>query len=410
MMGRFLEHWAVILLSSLTVLLVALICETSWPIAYVYLLSSPGGARVFDGDAFEWYTPAWVPVSHQGLAVTISHPGRQPVDTVLTPMMSDSPVLVTLPYLFGVTVTSDPPGASIFIDGSYEGTTPGTLEMTEPGTHHLELTLGNMIMVTDSFSLLANTPDSMHYFLPRPFGDRLVLVPAGSCHGEGVDHSFMIARHEVTNREFCRYLRWLEPVPVPDSTIRWGRTEVVERMFPGDYPLPFYIDSTGQWGIMEGLEDHPLTGITVEAALDYCDWYSALDGSGLAYRLPTPEEWRAAALGGGAGPWPWGDERPDGRLLNLSDSREGLLRRHPSLDDGFAATAPVGSFPCNGWGLHDMAGNVWEYCMTGDGSGVPVAMGGGWLSSMDDCRCDAVMVPDTSLGYPYIGFRLAATP
>jgi formylglycine-generating enzyme required for sulfatase activity len=121
------------------------------------------------------------------------------------------------------------------------------------------------------------------------------------------------------------------------------------------------------------------------------------------------EEWQVSARGGDSGPWPWGSGRPDGRLLNLSDSNEGLLRRHPSVDDGYSRTSPVGIYPANGWGLYDMAGNVWEYCLPPDGGDAPPALGGGWLSSMDDCRLDAVMYPDTALGYPYLGFRVAAT-
>ncbi len=408
-MMRILDHWAVILLSAMTILLVALICETSWPIAYVYLFSSPGGATVFDGEGFCWTTPVWIPVSNHGLEVTVSHPGRVSVDTVLTPSMSDAPVLLTLPYVFSLFVSSDPPGASILLDGSLAGQTPDLLFVNEPGTHLLQLSMGDRITVTDSISLLGNSPDTLHYLLPRDRGERMVLIPAGEGCLSGLDYSFLISRFEVTNNEFCDYLRWLEPTPVVDSTIRWGRTEMMESMFPGDYPLPFQIDARGQWAILEGMGDHPVAGVTFRAAMDYCRWFSMKDTSDLVFRLPTQTEWTAAALGGSGGPWPWGQGRPDGRLLNLSDSSEGLLRRHPSLDDGYPQTSPVGNYPCNGWGLHDMAGNVWEYCLPADSGEAPPAMGGSWLSCIDDCRCDAVMFPDTGLGYPYLGFRLAAT-
>lgn len=409
MLIRLLEHWALILLSSLTILLVALICETSWPVAYVYLLSVPGGADVFDGDGFYWTTPAWIPVSHRGLEVTVSHTGRLTRDTVLTPAMADSPVIISLPYMFTVHIGSDPPGASVMLDDRLAGTTPVSVTVPEPGVHIIRVTDGDQVLVTDSIMLLDNSPDSLNYLLPRPFGERMVLVPSGPGSLSELDHSFLMARREVTNSEFCQYLDWLEPAPVRDTTNRWGRTDVLESMFPGDYPLPFMIGPRGKWTVQTGMEDHPVFGITLQAAMDYCIWYTAFRDDGLHYRLPTPDEWKTAALAGSGGPWPWGDRRPDGTLLNLSDTNEVLLRRHPSIDDGFKETAPVGSYPPNGWGLYDMAGNLWEYCLPADGETPPVAMGGSWLSSMEDCESDAMLLPDTVLGYPYIGFRLAAT-
>jgi len=407
-MSRLLDHWALVLLLAMSLLLVALICETSWPVAYVYLMSVPGGAEVSDGEGFFWCTPAWIPVSHEGLHLTLSRAGRLSVDTVITPGMADSPVVVDLPYLFMLTVTTDPAGASVLLDGLPAGSTPVTLEIPEPGSHIVSITEGYVTLVSDSILLLDNSPDTLHYRLPRPYGEGMVLVPSGPCSPSGLDHSFLISRTEVTNTDFCRYLSWLEPSPEMDSTNRWARPEILESIFPGDYPVPFIIGPDGMWAVEEGLQDHPVAGLTARTARDYCEWYSTLAGDGLEYRLPAPSEWRTAALAGGGGPWPWGSRRPDGSLLNLSDCNEVLLRRHPSIDDGHVRTSPVGSYPPNGWGLFDMAGNLWEYCIPA-GGGVPVAMGGSWLSSIDDCRCDSRMNPDTSLGYAYVGFRLAAT-
>lgn len=409
-MRRILDYWAVILLSALAFLFTALICEASWPIAYVYVVSTPTGASVFDGEGYYWTTPAHIPVSQKGLSITVSHPGRVTVDTLITPRMSSAPVLVNLPYMFPVTVTSYPPGADVFLDGSRAGSTPLLLQLDEPGLHRLRLTLEGLAVLHDSFSLADNFPDTLHYLLPRPADNRMIFVPAGEGSPSGLDHSFMISRYEVTNGEFCEYLRWMEPAPVRDTTNRWGRTDLLESVFPSDYPLPFHIGPDGRWTVREGFEEHPVTGLRFRSAMDYCDWLTMRDGSGPVYRLPVEDEWRTAYLAGGAGPWPWGEGRPGGRLLNLSDSNEGMLRRHPSIDDGFSHTAPAGSFPCNGWGLYDMAGNVWEYCLPADSGGAPVALGGGWLSSAEDCGADAVMVPDTGLGYPFVGFRLAAIP
>ncbi len=408
-MKYILDHWALILLSALSILLVMLILDTSWPVAYVYVVSTPSGAEVFDGDGFVWTTPARIPVQHDGLIVTVSHSDRVPVDTLLLPEMSKEPVLVSLPYRFQVTISSEPSGASVVLDGSFSGHTPLHVNIDEPGIHHLNLTLENLIVVEGSFTLLANDPDSFHYVLPRLHPGEMVLIPPEACISVDIQQPYLMARYEVTNSEFCEYLRILEPVPTVDTTNRWGRTDTIEDLFPGDYPLPFFIGNAGEWAIQYGFENYPVAGLTFRAAEEYCVWLTSQDSAGISYRLPTEEEWYAAAMAGSGGPWPWGSRRPDGNLLNLSDRNEVLLRRHPSLDDGYSHSAPVGSFLYNNWGLYDMAGNVWEYCKPFHPDSAVVARGGSWLSSMDDCRCEARMYPDTVLGFPYIGFRIAAS-
>lgn len=408
-MKHIFDYWALTLLSALSVLLVMLILDTSWPVAYVYVVSTPSEAEVSDGDRFIWTTPARIPVQHDGLLISVSHPDRVSVDTLLLPEMSEEPVLVSLPYRFPVEISSEPSGASVFLDGSFSGYTPLQANIDEPGIHHLKLIVGNLIAIEDDFTLLANNTDSFHYVLPRLHPAGMVLIPLEACISVDFQQPYLIARYEVTNSEFCEYLRMMEPAPMRDTTNRWGRTDTIEDMFPGDYPLPFYIGSSGEWAIQNGFESFPVAGMTFSAAEEYCEWLTSQDSSGISYRLPTEEEWYEAAMAGSGGPWPWGSRRPGGNLLNLSDRNEILLRRHPSLDDGYSYSAPVGSFPYNNWGLYDMAGNVWEYCRPVNPDSAVVARGGSWLSSMDDCRCEARMYPDTMLGYPYIGFRTAAS-
>jgi hypothetical protein len=407
-MKFFMHYWALTLLSMLSILLVMLILDTSWPVSYVYVLSTPSGASVSDGNGFFWSTPAQIPVQHDGLLITVTHPGRVPVDTVLVPEMSSEPVLISLPYSFPVDVSSEPSSASFFLDDTFIGQTPLNLNIDEPGIHLFTLMIDNMIIYRDTVSLLANCPDSIHYELPRISSNGMIYVPPERGVRSDLHQPYLIARYEVTNREFCNYLRSLEPSPARDTTNRWGRTDILEGMFPGDFPLPFYIRN-GEWAIQDGMDEFPAAGMTFGAAEAYCEWLTSMDTAGLIFRLPCENEWSRAALAGSCGPWPWGARRPDGNLLNLSDNSESMLRRHPSIDDGFSQSAPVGSYPYNNWGLCDVAGNVWEYCRAEELDSVAAAMGGSWISSMDDCRCDARMYPDTSLGYPYIGFRVAAS-
>ncbi|MCK4505739.1 MAG: SUMF1/EgtB/PvdO family nonheme iron enzyme [Candidatus Aegiribacteria sp.] len=418
MAGFFLRNWAVILLSAMMILLVTLLFDTSRPVAYVQVLSVPSGAEVSDGEGFCWIAPVRIPVKHDGLSITLTYPGRVPVDTILVPDMSGEKVIIHLPYRFSVDLSSEPSGASIQLDGSFRGYTPTRVFLDSPGIHQVILVVDELIVLEDSFSLLSNVPRSFHRVLPEQYSDDLILVPSGaagtvrlSSINEPVDTlaAYLISRYEVTNTEFLQYLSELEFSPRKDTSNRWGRTDTIEEIFQGDYPIPFYISPSGRWAIRDGLEEYPVSGLSFKAAEAYCTWLSSNDTLGLSYRLPEEEEWFAAAIAGGSGPWPWGSRRPDGSLLNLSDSNEELLGRHPSIDDGFTHAAPVGSFPANAWGLYDIAGNVWEWCQPVHPDSSPVVRGGSWLSSMEDCECKARMRPEPGLGYPYIGLRIAAS-
>lgn len=99
--------------------------------------------------------------------------------------------------------------------------------------------------------------------------------------------------------------------------------------------------------------NHPVVHVSYRDAVAYTRWSST--------RLPTELEWEVAARGGLAGAiYPWGDElTPDGKWL--CNIWQGEFPGHNTLDDGFLGTAPVGSFPPNGYGLYETCGNVWEW-------------------------------------------------
>jgi formylglycine-generating enzyme required for sulfatase activity len=117
------------------------------------------------------------------------------------------------------------------------------------------------------------------------------------------------------------------------------------------------------WGRADR-DDHPINCVDWAQAKAFCAWAGK--------RLPTEEEWEYAARGRDGRRFPWGNSPPGPQLLNACDKECGLAReRARSRDapllfaesDGWATTAPVGSYPAgeSAFGVLDLAGNVWEW-------------------------------------------------
>jgi formylglycine-generating enzyme required for sulfatase activity len=104
---------------------------------------------------------------------------------------------------------------------------------------------------------------------------------------------------------------------------------------------------------LEGLDEHPVVHVAYEDAVAYCTW------AGKA--LPTEAEWERAARGGlENAEYAWGAELTPGGT-HLANTWQGAFPHQNSRDDGFEWTAPVRSFPPNGFGLYEVTGNVWEW-------------------------------------------------
>jgi formylglycine-generating enzyme required for sulfatase activity len=223
----------------------------------------------------------------------------------------------------------------------------------------------------------------------KPLTEGMVLVPGGMfrmgsdsaypeeapSHRVEVD-PFWIDRHLVTNAEFARFVAATGHVTAAEMTPRADD-------YPGAAPNMLFAGSLvfrktrvavdlqnwSQWwelraganwrhpygrgSSLNGLENHPVVHVAYADALAYALW--------VGKDLPTEAEWEFAARGGLDGAtYAWGEElTPGGR--HMANTWQGQFPWQNTKEDGWETTSPVGHFPANGYGLHDMIGNVWEW-------------------------------------------------
>jgi len=146
---------------------------------------------------------------------------------------------------------------------------------------------------------------------------------------------FYIDVYEVTNAQFVEFMN-----DMGNHGIIWLGT--------GDDDARIH-KSGGSWEADSGYEDHPVIEVTWWEAREYCEWREA--------RLPTEAEWEKAARGDLEGRlYPWGDESP---VCRAGADNGAKFDDNADCDD--TDTEKVGTYRPNGYGLYDMAGNVWEW-------------------------------------------------
>ena len=185
-------------------------------------------------------------------------------------------------------------------------------------------------------------------------------------HTVELSRSFRIDRYAVTNERFARFVAATGHVTDAE---RYGWSFVFGGLLPDDFPDTRGVAAAPWWRQVYGADwahpdgphstvtdrlDHPVVHISHDDALAFCRWADA--------RLPTEAEWERAARGAIDGAsFPWGDELAPGGEHRMN-VWQGSFPDANTVDDGHYGTAPVDAYGPNGYGLHNMCGNAWEWC------------------------------------------------
>ncbi len=257
--------------------------------------------------------------------------------------------------------------------------------------------------------------------------------------GEGPVHEvdlgpYLIDQYAVSNKQFAEFV---QATGWQTDAERFEWSFVFGGLLPDDFPPTRAVEGAPWWRQVMGADwrhpegphsdaadrsDHPVVHVSWNDAQAYCAWSGT--------RLPSEAEWEVAARGGLEGkPFPWGSElEPEGRHhMNVF---QGEFPGGNTGADGYFGTAPVDAFSPNGYGLHNVCGNVWEWCAdwfdatyyatsplrapAGPLSGTArVQRGGSYLCHSSYCRRYRVSArfgnePDSSSGN--VGFRVVVDP
>jgi formylglycine-generating enzyme required for sulfatase activity len=229
---------------------------------------------------------------------------------------------------------------------------------------------GGMVWIPGGeFSMGSEDPRGIEHGGHNPMNDTRPI------HRVYVD-GFWMDKTEVTNEQFEKfakatgYITVAEKTPLAEDFPGAPKENLVAGSVvfsPPDYPVP--LNNHYQWwsyikgaswrhpfgpdSELKGKEKYPVVHIAYEDAMAYCKWAGK--------RLPTEAEWEFAARGGLSGNvYTWGNElNPNGRWM--ANTYQGSFPNREAPKDGFGGIAPVAQFSPNGYGLYDMAGNVWEW-------------------------------------------------
>lgn len=239
----------------------------------------------------------------------------------------------------------------------------------------------------------------------------------GAIHEVNIDYEFAVGKYEVTIGQYAEFVGETGHTSTSKCIVwtdKWEALEDTSWRNPGFGRAP--------------LEDEPVGCVNWNDAKAYVAWLSGKTKQ--PYRLLSEAEWEYAARGGATTRFFWGDTTDEiCKYVNLFDKSgteaSDLVYVPAECDDGFAFTAPVGSFPPNPFGLHDIIGNVWEWtedCYTvpypqepTDGSSYQVEgicvkrsiRGGSWITTPSRQRAAFRGRDPAAVVFTPFGFRVA---
>ena len=290
-------------------------------------------------------------------------------------------------------------------------------------------------------------------------GDRMALPHEKPKHTVKVD-GFYMDETEVTNAQFSKFIEATNYITTAERPVDW---DLIKQQLPPGTPKPqdslllpgsllfkktkesvpnlydfsqwWRWTNEANWKQPEGKgssidekDNHPVVHVSYEDAMAYCNW--------VGRRLPTEAEWEFAARGGKRDKiYFWGDLTD--KLSSYVNSWEGEFPVDNTQADGFEKSAPIKTYPPNGYGLYEISGNVWEwtsdwyssqyyqYCKDNSITNNPkgpkeafnpnnpyiderVIRGGSFLCNASYCasyRVSSRMATDPSTSLEHLGFR-----
>ena len=249
-------------------------------------------------------------------------------------------------------------------------------------------------------------------------------------HKVTISKDFYMGKHEVTVGQFRRFVE-----ATRYRTDAEKDTESKGVFVNAGGEGKFAEDACWRNPYFKQTDDHPVVCVSWNDARAFMDWLNAIDKTrppGWTYRLPAEAEWEYACRAGSTTWYQWGDDPDKGKGwcngMDLTGKRAFPQANAFNWDDGYLTTAPVGSFKANGFRLHDMHGNVFEWCQDsygryvgGGGQTDPtgpvsdkdrVMRGGDWHCHPGNLRSAARAWLRPAFRFDWLGFRvvLSATP